>query len=283
MSGNIPNKRVVKTSDYISKFLTLAQTSQYYVQFGLTETSSKKTLNTQLGSPNVGLRAFLFNNVIGGFNEENIGMLCCEAALPGNSFATTEVNNDFYGVTQKFPYRKIYSDLQLTFYVDSNYNVLKFFENWMKFIASPNGWGRAIQEGGSESSFRFHYPANYKCNIYLEKFEKDPRSKSTFAYRFVNAFPFDITSMPVSYDNSDILKCSVTFSYDRYISDPGGSIYGSANVPIMNPQRDKSSPSKLNLDAIEAADIQYTQSLKSGNLDAIEAADIQYTRALNYK
>lgn len=281
--GNIANKKAVKTSDFISKFLKLAQTSQYYVQFGLGEESADRTTIGQLGSPNTKLRNFLFRNIVGGFNEENLGMLCSEASLPGNTFATAEVSNDFYGVTQKFPYRKIYNDLELTFYVDSDYNIIKFFENWMSFIASPNGWGRAIEESGSQASFRFHYPSNYKCNIYIQKFEKDPKSKSSFAYRFVNAFPFDITSMPVSYDSSDILKCSVTFAYDRYISDPDGKLYGSPDATSVPSTGDKSSPSQSNLDAIDAADIAYTEALKSGNRDAIEAADIAYTRALNYK
>jgi len=247
MAGNVPNTKGFKTSDYISKFLKLAQTSQYFVYFGLGETSAKKTVLGQLGSSNTSLKNFLFRNIVGGFKEDSIGMLCSEASLPGNSFATTEVSNDFYGVTQKFPYRKIYNDLELTFYVDSNYNIIKFFENWMSFIASPNGWGQAIQEGGSEASFRFHYPANYKCNIFLQKFEKDLKSNSNYVYRFVNAFPFDITSMPVSYDSSDILKCSVTFAYDRYIADPDGKLYGSQERPvILNPQKDKSVPNTAN-------------------------------------
>ncbi len=35
-------------------------------------------------------------------------------------------------------------------------------------------------------------------------------------YHFVNAFPTSIVSMPVSYDTSQTLKCTVTFNYIRY-------------------------------------------------------------------
>ena len=43
-------------------------------------------------------------------------------------------------------------------------------------------------------------------------------------YRFINAFPISINSMPVSYDQSDLLKCTVSFTYSRYV------ISGSENI-----------------------------------------------------
>jgi len=207
MAGNVA-VRHYRTSDLISKFGRLAQTSQYYVRIAP-------------DSIRIGAKSgFKFD---GSFVGEDLGMYCSEASLPGNSFATTEMTTDFPGVSQKFPYRKIYNDLQLTFYVDSSYDVIKFFEDWMSHIASPFGSGKAINEEG-DASFRFNYPNNYKCNIFVAKFNKDNELKNKIAYRFVNAFPIDITSMPVSYDSSDVLRCSVSFSYDRYIFDRTGRL-----------------------------------------------------------
>ena len=36
-------------------------------------------------------------------------------------------------------------------------------------------------------------------------------------YEFVRSFPLSISSMPVSYDGSSLLKCSVSMSYIRYV------------------------------------------------------------------
>ena len=119
MAGNVPLKHY-KTSELISKFGRLAQTSQYYV---LVSPNSIRNVSRQ--APEKG---FVFDSSFAG---ENLGMYCNEASLPGNSLATTEMNTDFPGVSQKFPYRKIYNNLQLTFYVDSSYDVIKFFESWM--------------------------------------------------------------------------------------------------------------------------------------------------------
>jgi hypothetical protein len=36
-------------------------------------------------------------------------------------------------------------------------------------------------------------------------------------YEFVDAFPLNVISMPVSYAQSDVLKLSVSFAYTRYV------------------------------------------------------------------
>lgn len=230
MAGNIP-VRHYKTSELISRFSRLAQTSQYYVWIqpnSIVDAKTKDPKTNKFDSGSI-------------FTTEELGMYCNEALLPGNSFATTESNNDFPGVAQKFPYRKIYNDLQLSFYVDQNYEVIKFFEKWMSYIASPWGSGSAISEESGYGSFRFNYPDNYKCNIFISKFNKDKTFGGKIAYRFINAFPIDITSMPVSYDSSDILKCSVSFSYDRYVFDPTGksiqTIVDNTNTQLTNNQQ----------------------------------------------
>lgn len=243
MAGNIP-LRQYKTSEIISRFTKLAQTSQYYVHLApLTELRSG-------GQTEAGVKSTTFSDILSSvgvdksFVSGDIGMYCNEASLPGNSFATTEMTTDFPGVSQKFPYRKIYNDLQLTFYVDSQYKILKFFESWMSYIASPYGSGKAInEESGETGSFRFNYPSAYKCNIYVAKFNKDETIANRIAYRFINAFPIDITSMPVSYDSSDILRCTVSFSYDRYVFDPTGKLIAAITpAPTSNPPQAQANP-----------------------------------------
>ena len=40
--------------------------------------------------------------------------------------------------------------------------------------------------------------------------------RNGMVYTFINAFPLSINSMPISYNNTETLKCSVNFVYDRY-------------------------------------------------------------------
>lgn len=150
--------------------------------------------------------------------QPNIQLACCEATLPGSSLATIEINNDYVGVTERHAYRRIYDDrIDLTFYVDSRYTVIRFFETWIKYIASES-----ISEGkdgrtGLRSGNYFYtvrYPEEYQTDFSITKFERDYQNK--LVYTFLKAYPISISSMPISYDSSSLLKCTVSFTYTRY-------------------------------------------------------------------
>ncbi len=61
-----------------------------------------------------------------------------------------------------------------------------------------------------------NYPSPYKAPIFVTKFEKN-LSEKQMVYEFVDAFPLNLISMPVSYGQSEVLKLSVSFSYTRYV------------------------------------------------------------------
>lgn len=163
-------------------------------------------------------------------NPELISLSCSEASLPGSSLITNEINDDFTGVTERLAYRRQYDDrIDFTFYVDygrddGNYNVLWFFENWIQYIANEQ------YEGGNgvetrNYKYRFRFPdgtgdsgSGYRTTLHINKFERDFKSQY-LRYRFIAAYPISIDSMPVSYDSSELLKCTVSFTYTRYVVD----------------------------------------------------------------
>ena len=160
---------------------------------------------------------------------DNISLLCCEAALPGSSLTTHESTNDYAGVTEKMAYRRMYDEtISLTFYVDRDYKVLKLFETWMDYIT---GIDDTSTYETPYVSYRMSYPVTYKNNIFITKFEKDQfmreysHSRKASArvprtmleYTFVNAFPLSLTSMPVSYEGAQVLKCNISFNFIRYV------------------------------------------------------------------
>ena len=160
---------------------------------------------------------------------DNVNLLCCEAALPGSSLTTHESTNDYAGVTEKMAYRRMYDEtISLTFYVDREYKVLKLFETWMDYIT---GIDDTSTYETPYVSYRMSYPVTYKNNIFITKFEKDQFMREYSAsrkasarvprtmleYTFVNAFPLSLTSMPVSYEGAQVLKCNVSFNFIRYV------------------------------------------------------------------
>lgn len=175
--------------------------------------------------------------------QNNLQLSCCEATLPGSSLATHEINNDYTGVTERHAYRRIYDDrIDLTFYVDTNYTVIRFFECWIKFIVSESiSGGRDNNPAGLISPNYFYtvkYPKEYQSQFSVIKYERDYKRK--LVYTFLKAYPLSISSMPVSYDSSSLLKCTVSFSYSRYYIE---NLPGFPPPEGDNPQSTLNSPS----------------------------------------
>ena len=160
---------------------------------------------------------------------DNINLLCSEATLPGSSLTTHDVTNDYHGVTEKMAYRRMYDEtVGLTFYVDRNYKVIELLEGWMDYITGIDN--KRIYKD-PYASYRMSYPTTYKRNIFLTKFEKDnfvrdfsttrggsdSTSRTVLDYTFVQAFPLSLTAIPVSYEDSQVLKCNVSFNFIRYV------------------------------------------------------------------
>jgi hypothetical protein len=202
---------------------------------------------------------YLTDNGLSGFGGnklDQLQLMCSEATLPGSNLATFDINDNFHGVTERHAYRRVYDDrIDLTFYVDAdNYIPIKYFETWMKYAV-----GESKAEGGGKLSsrkpnyfYRVNYPNLYMCEQGLKviKFERGNRdnksySGSTLEYEFINSYPISIASMPVSYDSSSLLKCSVSFSYIRYIfqsTEPDYSPDGPSSEPPTKATGDPSGP-----------------------------------------
>ena len=194
-------------------------------------------------------------NGLPGFNSDRLqgrlNLMCSEATLPGSNLATFEINDNFHGVTERHAYRRIYDDrIDLTFYVDAeNYIPIKYFETWMKYVVGES----KVEGGGKLSSvksnyfYRVNYPNQYMCEQGLKviKFERTGNKNNlsyqgtTLEYEFINSYPISVASMPVSYDSSSLLKCTVSFSYIRYIFQSKSKI-----EPDLAPGPDEGSPTR---------------------------------------
>jgi len=224
----------VTVSDIKSKFLRPSLTSYFEVEVGIPGTIPILSK---------------WSNDVG----DRINLLCSEAVLPGSNLATFETNNDHTGVTERFAHRRIFDDrIDLTFNVDGGrYSPIKFFEEWIDYITGASEDGVQIpnaplQKQDSNYFYRMRYPqgdSGYmsKQGLTVRKFERDtrhysienvpdpsdpsrakdplkpqPKGKNNLTYKFVNAYPISISSMPVAYDSSSVLKCTVSFTYIRY-------------------------------------------------------------------
>ena len=180
-----------------------------------------------------------YNGVV--LNQDKLNLMCSEATLPGSNLATFEINDNFHGVTERHAYRRVYDDrIDLTFYVNADevgsYLPIRYFETWMKWIVDESmgdsDKGPGVNSNSRNYFYRVRYPegdGNGKFPGYTAdglkviKFERTGNKNnssyqgSTLEYKFIRAFPISINSMPVSYDSSSLLKCTVSMSYIRYV------------------------------------------------------------------
>ena len=157
-----------------------------------------------------------------GINHDKLNLMCSEAVLPGSNLATLDINNDFTGVTEKHAHHRVFDDrIELTFYVDAgNYIPIRFFESWIEFIANGRFPGASNTERELKSPnyyYRMNYPDDYIAGqgLKVRKFERDHSQQ--LEYDFIRSFPLAISSMPISYETSSLLKCNVSMSYVRYV------------------------------------------------------------------
>ena len=59
---------------------------------------------------------------------------CAETSLPGATFDVTEEIGSRQGVIERFPTKRVYPDVTMTFYVDYDYKLIRLFEEWMNYI-----------------------------------------------------------------------------------------------------------------------------------------------------
>ena len=125
-------------------------------------------------------------------SPERFNFLCSDASLPGTNLASFEETGARQGVTEFFANNRAYVDLNLKFYLSSDYQVLKVFQEWINFInpiyaanggmrnraGNPRGYGHQAERNGFK---RFRYPNSYKRNMMVTKFERnlDVKSRTT--------------------------------------------------------------------------------------------------------
>jgi len=163
---------------------------------------------------------------IKGPDANNISFLAYEATLPGSSFQTGEVFGDRQGITETYATKRIFPPVDISFYIKADYGTIVYFEDWMNRISPLNG-----NVTLNNCFYKFNYPDTYQnADINIVKYERDFRIAKTrlkeagpikdprsITYSLLGAYPMNIIAIPVSYDQSSILRTTITFNYDRYV------------------------------------------------------------------
>jgi hypothetical protein len=201
----VENVTMANAKTYFGK---IAMTNYYQVHIGQFNSDFIGKLQNASWGPQISLSEF----------GKTLGLLCSDATLPTSTYATAEVKDNYMGVPQEFAHTRLYTDIDFTFYIDTEYKVLQFFEFWMNYVG-----GNSEIAASSDLPYayrRFNWPENYKTSqLFITKFNRgyNVPGSTRLQYQLVNAFPKSVTSIPVAYGPSELMKVTVTMNYDRYV------------------------------------------------------------------
>lgn len=219
-------------------FGELSVTSQFKTTLFFGDTTSSAASDSDINSWLVSCGVFAAD-----LSSLRYEFMCHSAALPGSTLSIFEETGSRQGISEKFPTMRQFPEVTLDFYVDAEYGIIRLFEEWLNFINplyvttgdsdSADRARRGSYRGSTSNRasfdqnnfYRMRYPDTYKRKIAITKFERDIDVKnkqvvstpSMLTYEFLNAFPTNLTALPVSYEGSTITKTTVTFTYDRYV------------------------------------------------------------------
>lgn len=129
-------------------------------------------------------------------------LFCDQVQLPGQNYST--VQNRTFGEFREVPYERIYDNISLTFFVDTDMNVKKLFDKWMDKIADPN-------------TRTYGYYKDYTVDMTIEV--QDLLDKTRYKLNLFECYPKSIGSIQMDYNSKDVMKLQVNMQYKYWTSD----------------------------------------------------------------
>jgi len=133
------------------------------------------------------------------FTTRDLFLFCDSAQLPGLNFASTQART--FGEYREMPYEKLFDTVTLTFFVDNQMHVRRFWEGWLNVIQDP--YTRHM-------SYYNDYVAPITIHVY------DVQNLHRYAITLHEAYPKTVASMQLDSTSRDLLKISVTIQYKYF-------------------------------------------------------------------
>ena len=162
-----------------------------------------KVKNTGLAKTNRYRVTIATPSLMTGFmNSGRLITLFCEStSLPGLIIRTTEQR--IMGEMREFPYIKQYDNIALSFYIDNNFEVKGFFDNWLNSVSN------------TQNKITSYYKDYIAPTVLIEVLPMDSEV-STYSITLHEAYPKGISPIQLSADSRDIAKIGVSLNYKYY-------------------------------------------------------------------
>ena len=151
--------------------------------------------------------------------DRMIGLFCENTQLPGSTILTTP--SKIFGESREVPYERSYEPITMSFYVDSDFKVKEYFDNWHNSIFDP--YTRAG-----------NYYEEYVKPI--EIWVHNVEDKRTYALSLYECYPKSVSAVSLDYGSKELMKLQVTMQYKYWRAVAGEAAASeSALANIDNP------------------------------------------------
>ena len=142
--------------------------------------------------------------------NENLQYLCESVSLPTKGIASQA--QDIYGPPREIPYRETFTEAALSFILDDNFTVKRFFDEWQEKIIN-------VETGN------VNYWNNFVAAINITRLSNDATSfaDATNMYKIElrEAYPSAVGEIALGHtQGGEILRLSVTFKYRKWMTLP---------------------------------------------------------------
>ena len=129
---------------------------------------------------------------------EKLKFSCFQASIPGLSIATTDKNKAYRSIA----YQKLYEDITLGFYVNSDMEELKIFQKWMEIMIRPE-----------DNHVGFYH--DYVGTVEIKNLDK--QQETILTTTLYDAYPKNLEAIGLDYGTTDtIMTVSATITYRYY-------------------------------------------------------------------
>lgn len=143
-----------------------------------------------------------------------------EIQIPGVTFQNSEVRMPQKGIAIKSASSKVFNEMDLSFISDAQASPYRFFRGWVDFIGGVHmyagGYNPADLTPRKTSVLRYYN--QYTCDMKISKMEKYKTGggyKTPYEIRLTNAWPYTISSIPLSQASQNgLVKVSVSLYYE---------------------------------------------------------------------
>lgn len=140
----------------------------------------------------------------GNTNSKLVSLFCEISNLPGININTKGLR--IYGPAYQKPVSTEFGGeaITMTFYVDANFDVKKYFDDWVFTVVNPN-------------SFNVQYENYYTSDILIKQLNE--KNEIIYDVTLIDAFPRAVNMMDLNMGaDNQAHKLNVTFSYRKWVT-----------------------------------------------------------------